>query len=193
MGTPRWAVWAPRDRDRGQAEERARTRVLADRLVAGLDAEERCLRAFRATEVERVVAEFRRAALAVLADAGPEPDADLRRLVLENRYVEPIAVLNLMGIPTLLPGEGAFDVAAELGAGVRIHLPPDGPTAGGSDALDAVGGLIGDFHRATIFRNGLQVAPTDGGHAVVAAHPAILVAFGEFLVGKFVVEGWSLE
>jgi hypothetical protein len=193
MAVQRWAMWTPRPRDIGQADEVTWARMLYVQLTENLPEDERCLRSFRATEVERVVAELRRAALAVTAD---EPDERLASMIVRTRYVEPIAALNLMGIETMLPGEPPFDVATVLPTGTHLHLRTAASPASAVDVLDAVSGLIGDFHRLTVFLNGLRIEQTRHDHdvqsTVVALHPGLMIAFGEFLTRKYVVEGWRL-
>jgi hypothetical protein len=199
MGTQRWTNWTPQPHDTAQVDEVTRARMVYHYLSAGLAEDERCLRAFRATEVERVIAELRRASSAVISEEplAPAHRERLERAIASTRYVEIVSVLNLMGIETMLPGEPHFDVGTVLPEGTHVHLQtaPNGTSA--VDVLDALSGLIGDFRRLTIFINGLRIEQTITDHdvhsAVVAAHPAIMVAFGEFLIRKYVIEGWRLE
>lgn len=198
-----WSTWTPGRLDTGQADECSHERAVLKIYTAGLSEEERCHRAFRAVELERVATETRRAASTLindaLADAAAEAPAALYRLFADTRLAVPIAALNLMGIRTLLPGEPPFDAPRELIDATQVYLCEPGVDRhglGGSDSLDALSGLIGDFHRSTVFLNGLRIEPHNLAAstplALRAAHPAIMVAFGEFLANKFVIEGWSL-
>ncbi|GAA5164031.1 hypothetical protein GCM10023321_51880 [Pseudonocardia eucalypti] len=198
-----WTSWTPGRPDTGQVDECTRERAVLKIYTARLSEEERCHRAFRAVELERVATETRRAASTVIHDAiegsAAEAPAALYRLVANTRLAVTIAALNLMGIETLLPGEPPFHAPRELIDATRIYLrepPGDGHGSGGSDGLDALSGLIGDFHRSTVFINGLRIEPRRLPAVVPltlrAAHPAIMVAFGEFLAHKYVIEGWSL-
>lgn len=196
-------MWTPGRHDTGQVDECSRARAVFKLFAPELSEEERCRRALRAVELERVSTEIRRAAAAAIQDdwdgrAFEAPEA-VHRLLANSRLATTIAALNLMGVRTLLPGEYPREKWRDMIEGTRIYLqePPDDqccPSA--SDAVDALSGLIGDFHGSTIFLNGLRIEPTNLASAdpltLVAVHPAIMIAFGEFLAQKYIVEGWSL-
>lgn len=198
-----WTPWTPGPDDAGQAEECSREQAVLKLFGNGwLSGEERCSRALRAMELERVATETRRAAAAIASDysvrGAPLPSGVIRERVQDSRVAVTLAALNLMGIPTMLPGEGPYDLLDLLEASrIYLHDPTDEEkTWRLCDSLDALSGLIGDFRRSTIFINGLRiepVVPTSGPLMLVAAHPAIMVAFGEFLAQKYVMEGWSFR
>jgi hypothetical protein len=166
-----------------------------------LSEDEKCARALRAMELDRVATETRRAATSLVSDQlrvrHPAVAEAIRARVSRSSLAVTIAALNLMGIQTLLPGEAPFGLV-EIVVATRIYLreSADWDTSWPlSDSIDALSGLIGDFWRATIFVNGLRIqpiAPSTDPLALVAAHPAILAEFGEFLGHKYVTEGWSL-
>jgi hypothetical protein len=193
----RCAPWVPGVLDIGQAHERTLDDAEYAAVSAGISEEEAGLRAFRALEVERVMAEL---GLAGAVDALPEsvPGAVLVETI-EDWSAPAVAALNLMGIGTELPGDdehGVADVDAER---ARIHLHPgsvDDPEVSPTEQLDALSGLIREFQRSTIYVNGLRLAPSgtapDGHWALEAPHPGIIAGFGEFLVDKYVTQAWRL-
>ncbi|MFC4949714.1 hypothetical protein [Pseudonocardia sp. GCM10023141] len=205
---PACAPWVPGVLDSGQPEERTLEEAEFHRGRAGFSEEEAFTRAFRASEIERLVAELCRAAAVVApvesrrAESGPGGhlalvDTDIDEF--ERWFAPAMATLNLMGIETLLPGEGPLP-AADLDAdGARIHLCHEavaGHTAGIPDQLDALSGLVRDFQRSGVFVNGLRVV--SGGSTAApqwsleARHPGIVAAFGEFLMSKYISEAWRL-
>jgi hypothetical protein len=196
-------VWTPGRHDTGQADECSHERAVFQLFAPELSEEERCRRALRAVERERVATEIQRAAAAVVQDhwdgaAWETPEA-VPRPVANGRLATTIAALNLMGVRTRLPGEYPPGRWPDMLEGSRIYLgePADADDCPSiSDAMDALGGLIGDFRRSTIFLNGLRIEPESLASpdplTLVAAHPAILIAFGEFLAQKYIVEGWNL-
>lgn len=171
-------------------------------FAAELSEEERCRRGLRSVELERVVTEIRRAAAAVVQDhwdgTPHEAPEAVHRLLANSRVATTIAALNLMGVRTRLPGEYPPGRWRDMVEGARIYLAePEGEDAPSvSDTVDALSGLIGDFRRSTIFLNGLRIEPeslpSPDPLTLVAAHPAIMIAFGEFLAQKYIVEGWNL-
>jgi len=203
MSYRNWTIWTPGLRDAGQADESTRERAEFHLFASGLDPDEKCRRAFRATEVDRVAAETRRAAVALAEDewspmSGHAFDAIYQK-ILNSRLTTTMAALNLMGIQTLLPGEAPFEVTTDLPAGTRIYLrEPSGcaDSADITDGLHALSGLIGDFQRTTIYLSGLRIRPEPLGDAnalaLVALHRTIMGSFGDFLARKYIVEGWSL-
>jgi hypothetical protein len=196
-------VWTPGRHDTGQVDECSHERAVFRLFAPELSEEERCRRALRAVELERVSTEIRRAASAVVQDdwdgmAWEAPQA-VHRLVANSRVATTIAALNLMGVRTRLPGEYPPGRWRDMVEGSRVYLrePDDDEGAPSvSDTVDALGGLIGDFRRSTIFLNGLRIEPESPASpdpmTLVAVHPAIMIAFGEFLAQKYIVEGWSL-
>jgi hypothetical protein len=202
-----WTPWTPGRGDSGQVDEYSRERALFAVLGSpgGRSEEERCQRALRAMELERVATEVRRAAAALVRDelaliAG-EAFAVTRHKVLGSELAMAIAALNLMGIDTLLPGEDPFDGPLEMIRATRVYLrQPDSDREQPltiEDRLDAASGLICDFQRSTIFCNGLRIEPVAPVPAeplyLLAAHGGIMAAFGEFLARKYIVEGWNLS
>jgi hypothetical protein len=203
-----WIPWTPGRHDTGLADESTREHAVFGLFTpghaSGGDYEEKCRRAIRATELERVAAETRRAAVALAADEWSPTDREsfdpIHRKMLSSRLTTTIAALNLMGIQTVLPGEQPFDAAVDLPAGTCIYLreplshDDDAPDI--VDGLDALSGLIGDFKRSTILISGIRIQPrrVAGAEflALVAAHRAIMAVFGEFLARKYIMEGWSL-
>lgn len=196
-------VWTPGRHDTGQVDECCHARAVFKLFAPELSEEERCRRGLRSVELERVSTEIRRAAAAVVQDAWDgtpyEAPEAVHRLLANSRLATTIAALNLMGVETLLPGEYPRDKWRDMIEGTRIYLrePSDHQGCPGvSDAVDALSGLIGDFHGSTIFLNGLRIEPTNLTSAdpltLVAVHPEIMIAFGEFLAQKYIVEGWSL-
>ena len=196
-----WVPWTPGPTDAGQVEECSRERAVFELFADTLPEDEKCARALRAMEVDRVATETRRAAASLVSDQlrvrQPAAVEAIRGRILRSRSAVAIAALNLMGIQTLLPGEAPFGVA-DMVVATQIYLREfaDWDTSWPlSDSLDALGGLIGDFQRATIFVNGLRIqpiVPSSDPLVLVAAHSAILAAFGEFLGHKYITEGWSL-
>jgi hypothetical protein len=196
-------VWTPGRHDTGQADECSHERAVFQLFAPELSEEERCRRALRAVELERVATEIRRAAAAVVQDDWKATDWQapeaVKRLVANNRLATTIAAMNLMGVQTLLPGEYPREKWPDMIEGTRIYLRRPSDDQGClsvSDAVDALSGLIGDFHASTIFLNGLRIEPTSLANGdpltLVAVHRAIMIAFGEFLAQKYIVEGWSL-
>jgi hypothetical protein len=198
-----WIPWTPGRHDTGQVDESTREHAVFKLFVSGPDEQEKCRRAFRATELERVAAEMRRATASLAREEwspalGVPFDAVHRRIV-SSRLATTMAAMNLMGIQTLLPGEPPFDATRDLPDGTRIYLR--GPASHDespdiADGLDALSGLLGDFRRSTIFLNGIRIQSKRIGTveslALVAVHRTIMAAFGEFLGRKYIMEGWSL-
>jgi hypothetical protein len=198
-----WIPWTPGRHDTGQVDESTREHAVFKLFASGPDDEEKCRRAFRATELERAAAETRRATAALAkeewsAAAGVPFDA-VHRKIVSSRLATTMAVLNLMGIQTLLPGEPPFDATRDLPDGTRIYLREpashdESPDI--ADGLDALSGLLGDFKRSTIFLSGIRIQSRRVGNveslALVAVHRTIMAAFGEFLGRKYIMEGWSL-
>lgn len=192
---PDWESWTPSPNDTGQAEECTREKAAYRLFAADLSEEELCARALRAVECQRVSAELHRAAMAVAAgdlsaDASPTISD-----VLDGRLTSAITGLNLMGIETLLPGETDADQPLGRTGDACIYL--GGAPEDASEHVDALSGLIREFHRSDIIINGLRIREPDAnGHpkewALVAVHPAVMAAFGEFLIRKYVVEAWRL-
>jgi hypothetical protein len=206
MGNRRWVRWSPRVEDGGVVIESAHERAVLGLYTTELSEDEACRRSFRAAEVDRIATEIRRAAVAVFDEERErsrdsvrgEPLDMLRVSILNSRLVTAMAALNLMGVHTLLPGESPFSVAVDMPAGRYVYLrnwdePHDLSLA---ERLDALGGLIIDFRRSTIFLSGLRVElseePGRGLFALVAAHRELMSAFGDFLAHKYIIEGWSL-
>ncbi|HEX4248180.1 MAG TPA: hypothetical protein VH008_09950 [Pseudonocardia sp.] len=206
-----WIPWTPGRRDTGQVDEVTREHAVFKLFVAGLDEQERCRRAIRATELERVAAETHRATAALAVDewspTADVPFAVVHRKIINSRLATTMAALNLMGIQTLLPGEPPFDATRDLPDGTRIylreptwhhdsHTTPAEDSPDLADGLDALSGLLGDFKRSTIFLSGIRIQPKRVGNvealALVAVHRTIMSAFGDFLGRKYVMEGWSL-
>jgi hypothetical protein len=203
-----WIPWTPGWHDTGRADESTREHAVFGLFTpghaSGHDYEEKCRRAVRATELERVAAETRRAAVALAVDEWLPLDREsfeaIHRKMLSSRLTMTIAALNLMGIQTLLPGERPFDAAVDLPAGTCIYLrepvPNDDDSPDIADGLDALSGLIGDFKRSTILISGIRIQPRQVSGveflALVAAHRTIMALFGEFLARKYILEGWSL-
>ncbi|WP_345703515.1 hypothetical protein [Pseudonocardia eucalypti] len=190
--------WTPGRRDAGRVDECSLERAVL--LAGGLSEEEHRHRAFRAAQLERVAEETPRAASAAIRHGHTEPaDETMRHRALRRHLGTTIPALNLMGIQTLWPGEPPFDAHRAVIDVTRVYLRGPGDdqvhTRVG-DSLDALGGLIGEFHRSTVFLNGLRIEPKDPSSGeplvLVAAHPAIMLAFGEFLARKYVLEGWTL-
>jgi hypothetical protein len=168
-----------------------------------LSDEEICLRTFRELELRRVGVEVRRAAIALtLGELDPDgtPIAPAADTVVDQWFVDTIAALNLMGIDTLLPGEPPVDRGWPAPGSACIYLAntlTNGPSGEHNEQLDALGGLISEFHKSDIILNGLQIVlQMDGSeqrYALVAVHPAIMSSFAEFLAHKYLSEGWRLE
>jgi hypothetical protein len=188
MGSERrgYAPWVPGRRDIAQVDERTLAEAEFERGCAGLSDDEAFARAYRASEVERLIAELGRAAAVA---GGAEATGEWSAAV--------IACLNLMGIETLLPGEEPVAAAVLEPGAARIHLRCDAADGGAPDQLDALSGLICDFQRTSGFVNGLLLVQThaDGGPtewSIEARHPGIAAAFGDFVMDKYVVEAWRL-
>ena len=183
-------------------DECSRERAVFKLFDDGLSEDQRCARALRAMELDRVATETRRAAASLISDQlrarNPAAAEVVRARIVHSRLAVTLAALNMMGIETLLPGEGPFSLA-DVVATRRIYLrqPPDVDGSWRlSDSIDALCGLIADFRRATIFVNGLRiepVVPSGDSFVLVAAQSAILIALGEFLAEKYITEGWSLS
>jgi len=205
MAYRNWTTWRPGREDTGQVDECSHQRVVLTSPAGRLSPDERCQRASRAMEVERVATEVQRAAAALAGDAArhiaPEELEPIRQKVLSSELSMTVAALNLMGIDTLLPGEGPFDGPREMIQAKRVYLRAPAGEGEASltldDSVDALSGLIGDFRTSTIFRNGLRIEPVsppaNGSFMLVAAHRGIMAAFGEFLARKYIVEGWNLR
>jgi hypothetical protein len=206
MESQRWARWSPRVEDVGVAIESAHERAVLGLYTARLSEDEECRRSFRAAELDRIATEIRRAAVAVFDAERDRPQnavrgelLDVVRVkILNSRLVTAMAALNLMGLDTLLPAESPFTVAVDMPAGTRIYLQSSVDCHGLalSDRLDALGGLINDFRRSTLFVSGLRVEPVGvsghSGFALLAGHPELMSAFGDFLAHKYIIEGWNL-
>jgi hypothetical protein len=196
------APWTPGSQDMAQVDEYSREEAAFKRVSAGLSEEEVCMRALRATECEKVLAElWRTAAVVARSEIAHQPGDTIVDEGLDDWAASTIATLNLMGMETILPGEGprgASDVTAER---ARVHLRQpmgDGWSPGVVDQLDALGGLIRDFHNSTVFVNGLRLVSSEleGGRvqwSLAAAHPGIIAGFGKFLMRKYINEGWRLS
>lgn len=194
---PHSTSWMPSSRDTGQVDEYTLDEAAFIRVCEGLSEDEACTRATRATEIERVIAELWFAAAVVARTEAARAAIDDS---VDDWAVATIATLNLMGIETILPGEGPVEAADVDSERARIHLKE--PTGGGwiagtLDQLDALSGLIRDFQRSTIFVNGLRLDSSEVGGGVVqwslvAVHPGLIAGFGEFLMRKYINEGWSL-
>lgn len=194
------ARWTPRLQDMAQVDEYSREEAAFKRVSAGLSEEEVCMRALRATECEKVLAELWRVASVVARSEAAQPADTIVDESIDDWAASTIATLNLMGMETVLPGEGPR-VASDLTADrARVHLrqpPGDGWFPGTVDQLDALSGLIRDFHNSTVFVNGLRLVPAEveGGRvqwSLTAAHPGIIAGFGKFLMRKYINEGWRL-
>jgi hypothetical protein len=185
----------------GQAEECTREQALYNALAEGLSDEEICARALRDMEWQRVRVELYRAAVALTLGQRPDGGDRIEAAVtvpVHGYLVDTITALNLMNIVTLLPGEPPVSRAASA-ACVYLADPHLGPSSTSTiEQLDALGGLIREFHKSDIMINGLSILTLDAdspekSYALVATHPAIMAAFGEFLVLKYVSEGWRLD
>ena len=187
----------------GQAEECTRAKAVYNRLAKELSDEEICLRTFRELELRRVGVEVRRAAIALTLgelDADGMPLAPAPDTVVDQWFVDATAALNLMGIDTLLPGEAPFDGSWEAPGPACIYLVStlaNGTTGQHNEQLDALGGLINEFHKSDIILNGLQIVlqvdENEQRYVLVAVHPAVMKSFAEFLAHKYLSEGWRLE
>jgi hypothetical protein len=198
------AWWKPRPEDFSQVDECIREKADSTRSAGLLSDEEICARALREVEVQRVCVEVYRAALAPTLGQLPEDEAPSAKKrgspILRRGLAQTIAALNLMGIVTLLPGEAPTDLAPDKADGACVYLeefPAGAATGRQAEQLDALSGLIREFHRSDIMINGLQIVDVEspGGErlcALVAVHRAVLAAFGAFLVRKYVAEGWRL-
>lgn len=191
--------WTPGHSDAGQADECRREKAAYNRFTAGLSEDEICVRALREMEWQRVSAEVNRAAIALVAgevtpDGRPVDTADEN--AVDRRFTDAITGLNLMGIETLLPGEASSDRSLTEVSDACIHLRKP-TTVTWAEQVDALGGLINEFHRSDIMINGLCIVESESNGsgrqlALVAAHPAVLTGFGEFLSRKYIAEGWYL-
>lgn len=195
-----WDSWSPSPQDIGQAEECTREQALYNFLSMSLSDEEICARALREMEWQRVRVELHRAALALTLGQLPDGDQGVEAAhaaLFDRCLVDTISALNLMNIVTLLPGE--FPGRSASAACVYLGDSNENPSSTSSiEQLDALGGLIREFHKSDIMINGLTILTIDvddakQGYALVASHPAIMAAFGEFLVRKYVSEGWRLN
>ncbi len=186
----------------GQTDECTRAKAVYNRLAKELSDEEICLRTFRELEIRRVGVEVRRAAIALTLgqlDADGTPVNPAPDSVVEQWYVDTTATLNLMGIDTLLPGEPTLDRDWPTPGNACIYLLTtlaNGATGQHNEQLDALGGLINEFHKSDIILNGLQIVlqveENVQRYALVAVHPAIMNSFAEFLAHKYLSEGWRL-
>jgi hypothetical protein len=199
----RWSEWIPTEEHTGQSDECTRAKAVYNRLAKELSDEEICIRTFRELELRRVGVEVRRAAIALTLGelaADGTPVAPAEDTVVDQWFVDTIAALNLMGIDTLLPGEASADRDWPAPGNACIYLVStltDGSSGQHNEQLDALGGLISEFHKSDIILNGLQIVLHVEGneqrYALVAAHPAIMSSFAEFLAHKYLSEGWRLE
>lgn len=191
--------WTPGRSDRAQVDECTRDKARYNAFTAGLSDEEICVRALREMEWLRVSAEVNRAALAMvvgeLTDDGRPVEVTVADVV-DQRLTDAITGLNLMGIETLLPGEAGPDTPPFGPDAACVHLrqPANGTRA---EQLDALSGLIGEFHRSDIMINGLRIAESGSNGnepqlTLVAAHAAVMTGFGEFLSRKYITEGFHL-
>lgn len=174
--------WSPAPDDTGRAGEYSLDEAAYAQAAVGRSDEEVTSRTFRSIEVERVIAELWHAAAVV------SRPVDIRW------FAATVATLNLMGIETVLPGESALPAAAATSDRAWVNLSPHV----GGDQLDALIGLVSEFHHSTVFVNGLTIEKTPDAAGVPAwsltgRHPGIITAFGEFLAEKYVEEGWRLE
>ncbi len=174
-----------------------------NRLAKELSDEEICLRTFRELELRRVGVEIRRAAIALTLgqlDAEGNPVEPAPDTAVEPWFVDTTAALNLMGIDTMLPGELPVNEdwpAPENACIYLVSTLANGATRQHNEQLDALGGLIREFHKSDIMLNGLQIVlqvdQDEQRYVLVAAHPAIMSSFAEFLAHKYLSEGWRLE
>jgi hypothetical protein len=147
--------------------------------------------------------EVRRAAIALTLgelDADGAPVAPAADSVVDQWFVDTTAALNLMGIDTLLPGDPPLNRGWPSAANSCIYLVStlaNDSIGEHNEQLDALGGLINEFHKSDIILNGLQIVlqvdEDEQRYALVAAHPAIMSSFAEFLAHKYLSEGWRLE
>lgn len=192
---PDWESWTPGPHDTGQADECTRERAAYRLFAADLSDEELCARALRAMECQRVSAELHRAAMALATGDTPADGRQADAEVFDPRLTGAITGLNLMGIETLLPGEFGAEEQPSTAGVACIYL--GGEPAAAHERVDALSGLIREFHRSDIIISGLRIREPDAtGHpkewALVAVHPAVIESFGEFLIRKYVVEAWRL-
>jgi hypothetical protein len=184
-------------------DECTRAKAVYNRLAKELSDEEICVRTFRELELRRVGVEVRRAAIALTLgelDEDGMPMTPAHDTVIDQWFVDTTAALNLMGIDTLLPGEPPLDRDWPTPGNACIYLVSaltDGATGRHNEQLDALGGLIKEFHKSDIILNGLQIVlqveENEQRYALVASHPGVMNSFAEFLAHKYLSEGWRLE